>query len=797
MAERVLQFILHRWATVLLAIVAITAPSVWLLTTAEFASSIVESFVDNHDDYLAAMELERQFSGNPDALLWLATKENGALFTVDTLTKIRLAARDIEQNPHVKRVIALPNIPRPPSLQSGLRGTTGRILLNAKLRQGLVPERLPRQTAVLSGQRDNTAADLEQVKERLLDPENAASRIISPDGSAQLMLIELRAPAEIAPLDQIDLLHFLLDTVDAHGLGKQEIHCSGLIALQAYAFEQIDIVLKTLLPIGGILIAAAVMLVFRRVEVILVTLLIAAVSISWGVALGLLAYGKFSVLMAAVPLMVLVISTADVIHLISSYTAEIGHGLSHRAALSKTFREVGGACVLTSITTFVGFASLMFVPSNTIRQFGFSAAAGVASALLLSVILVPLFLDLLHRLGRPVHASASASRATRWIAAACLQVASRYRKTVIICFCALLVYCAVVSSRLTFDPDMAKRFQPRHPASLSTQFFAENFGGINSVEIVLRGSREQLLDPATFEALEQFATHCRQQHGASRVQSIATVIRPFLRQLDYRNTLGYPESNEHAFGVVAYTRRLSPDLIDSLITPDSTQLRVIIGIQQTSFMKQLAASQAIAADAKQFFPSEVEIIEKGSAQVVGRAVREIIRGHLQGFVFCFTTIFFLIILGLRSLKLGLLSILPNLSPLLFLGGLVGSFHRVVDSDILAVGTLGLGLAVDDTIHFLSRFQVEMNAGKRPQQALKSSMNHTGLAIIRTTMILSVGFLPFAFSGYWSINMLGTYLVAVLFAAVFADLILLPAIVRVAYRDKPSQTSQPAQASSAD
>ncbi|MEM8732919.1 MAG: MMPL family transporter, partial [Planctomycetota bacterium] len=137
--------------------------------------------------------------------------------------------------------------------------------------------------------------------------------------------------------------------------------------------------------------------------------------------------------------------------------------------------------------------------------------------------------------------------------------------------------------------------------------------------------------------------------------------------------------------------------------------------------------------------------------------------------------------GLRSFRLAWVSALPNLTPLMLLGGLVAYFHEVADSDLLAVGTLGLGLAVDDTIHFLSRFKIELRSGKSIAEALQGSMNHTGLAIIRTTLILSLGFFPFAFAEYWSINMLGTYLIAVLFAALLADLLLLPAIITLVYR----------------
>lgn len=786
MAKWILELIVGRSILIVALLAMATAPALGTLKSTQFSPSIVESFVDNRDDYDTAMRMEQQFSGNPDALLWLATDEGTNLFTADRLKAIRSAAAELQELDAVLRVYALPNLDRPSALQLGMRGTTQKIFLNAKLKRGQVPDgQIPRHPILAADASDSSLA---AIRSELLNSNEPSRRFLTADAHAHAMLIELRKPYDMDPADQTKLIRQVLDIAESHGLGKQGRYCSGLIALQAYAYEQIGLVLFSYLPIGGVLISIAVMFVFRRIEVVLVTLLIAAVSICWGMALGLAVYGKFSVLMAAVPLMVLVISTADVIHLISSYTAERQQGVSHSEALRKMFTEVGGACILTSVTTFVGFASLVIVPSNTIRQFGFSAAAGVASALLLSVIIIPVFLDRLARWGRPVLSSTSASILSGIVAHRCLQLAIRFPKLVTVTFVVFFLVAGSMACRVSLDPDLTRRFTGNHPISISTQFFATHFGGINSVEIVLRGDPESLMSTPNLRRIGEFAQWCRTQTGVSDVESIQSTLATFLKQLDYRNEQGIPGSAEHALACVAYLRNSRPEIIDTLSTRDMRQVRILVRIQQTSYMQMLAVSSKISQRAKAHFAPEIEAIEKGSAPLIGRAIREIIRGHLQGFVICFSAIFLLITFGLKSLKLGVLSILPNLTPLLFLGGLLALESDVVDSDILAVATLGLGLAVDDTIHFLSRFKIERSASKTVEQALACTMQHTGLAIIRTTFILSVGFAPFALSGYWSINMLGSYLLVVLVAAVLADLIFLPAILVLAYRPRGSTNS---------
>lgn len=776
-----LNFILKKSAVLLILLGLATAPCIWTLFQTEFSPSIIESFVNDRQDYLDAMAVEELFTGNPDALLWLATDEKDLLFTAEKLIAIRKAAREIEKLEEVERVVAIPDLARPPQMQRGVRGTTQKIIANAKLKQGQIPTQLPRLTSILP--RNNRVSDneLASIKERLLGQPEIVGQFLSKDGTAQVMLIELADPYDIPPFRQATLINEIVELATLQGLGESGVYCSGLVALQAYAYEQIGNVLVTLLPIGGLLISLTVLYIFRRIEVVLLTLFIAAISICWGIALGLMVYGKFSVLLAAVPLMVLVISTADVIHLVSSYTAEIKQNRSHDQALRRTFIHVGGACVLTSITTFVGFASLLLVPSTTIRQFGFSAAAGVASALLLSVLLVPLFLDVLARRGRPLSTSRGSTRITGLIAKACLEVSLRFPVLVIVLFSCLLVVSGYIASQISLDPDLTKRFSKNHPITLSTEFFENSFGGINSVEIVLKGEPDQLLSANVFEDMQSFEDQCLDTGFITSVLTLRRPVSEFLSALDFKNPDGLPLSDLHAKATVGYLERVNPDAIGGLITQDHTRLRMLARIEETSYMEMLKLSDQVENIARECFGGEFEIAQKGSAPLVGKAVGEIIRGHMQGFIICFTVIFFLIAFGLKSMKLGCLSVIPNLTPLLFLGGLVGWFSSKVDSDILAVATMGLGLAVDDTIHFLSRFKIACSESNSLKEALSKAMDHTGLAIIRTTLVLSIGFIPFAFSGYWSIKMLGTYLVLVLFSAVLADLVFLPAITLVAYR----------------
>lgn len=774
----------------------VTLPSIWALSTAEFSTSVVESFVDRREDYLAAMEQERKYVSNPDSLVWLGTDEGNELFSHATLTSIAGCADQIRQLPYVVRVVCITDLDVPSSPAGPMRSVASRAALAASLRQGKIPAKAREQLAqrrplskyldaLEEKEQELTPGQSERLREDLRLSSPLGKRIISEDGSSHVMLLELVESGQLSPPEQVAVTRELNAIVTENGLGVRGVFLTGVIPIQGFAFSQINQVLWSLLPIGGLLIAISVFVVFRRLEVILFTLSLAAVAICWGIGLGIVVYGKFSVLMAAVPLMVLVIATADVIHLLSSYTAERGHGADHATAVARMFKQVGGACVLTSLTTFVGFASLVMVPSNTIRQFGFSTAAGVASALLLSVILIPIFLQWLHNRGKAIAgqtvASASAERVAGW----CLSLALARPKSIALLTVCVLTMCAVRSSGLTLDPDLTKRFSKRHQAATSADFFIDRFGGFNSLEFVIQGSREQLFEPDNLRSMLEFAALCEAEPTVSDVASIAEVLQGFLTRLQpYDDGEGVPGSAKHASAVVELLGSIDSGGLSAFLPEGHAETRILVQVKETSYMKLLDLSERLTGHAQTAFGDRLSYVEKGSAPLVGRAVREIIRGHLEGFVFCFTAIIVLIVVGIRSWQLGWISIIPNLLPLLTLGGLISLSYDRVDSDILAVATLGLGLAVDDTIHFMSRFKIELSRGVDVTEALVCTMRHTGVAIIRTTLILSLGFLPFALSGYWSIRMLGTYLVGVLFAALLADLLVLPALLKIAYRQRP-------------
>jgi predicted RND superfamily exporter protein len=166
--------------------------------------------------------------------------------------------------------------------------------------------------------------------------------------------------------------------------------------------------------------------------------------------------------------------------------------------------------------------------------------------------------------------------------------------------------------------------------------------------------------------------------------------------------------------------------------------------------------------------------------LMGGFLDDIFLGQKRGILFAFVTILVMMIIMFRSWKIGLWSMVPNILPLLALGGYVGYFWDATDSDTIVIAMIAIGIGVDDTIHFLTRLKFESARTNDPGLALQQAFHFCGRAMVTTTVILAFGFMPFMLSDYFSVRIFGTLLPYTLIVAVLADILLVPALVKVGF-----------------
>jgi len=783
--------ILQHRVKIVASIALITLGALLALTQVKLSNSLVQSYMADFGEFKIYQERAQLLGGDSDDILYIATREGEALFTAEKLNAIRAAAQELEALPEVLRVVSLPDLPRlNPNRGLGLReqfriGAARTLLLKGKAPP--IEDQIEIEHYWPDDPDEQAEVDLAALKEEMKSDAQVASIALSRDATAHAMVVRLHNGQELSPGEQRLLRHRIDEILEKHRLGLRDpgsaepgVYMAGIIISQGWMLSEMRFAILALFPIGAIIICAIVYAFFHRVSVVVMTMLIAVISIIWALAATAIVFGELSVLVGATPLLILVLSTSDTIHLSSAYYTELGRGLNREEALLKTMRDVGGACILNSITIFDGFLSLMLIPVTTTRHLALSSAVGVASALLLAMILIPIAFSYLPAVPLPSKKeglgfiNALADWLLGWSRHLCMK-----HPYLMLGANLLLVGASIYAMwGMHFDPDFVQRFPRGHALRQSVEFFDKEMSGTTVIEVFLTTDPQRLLEPQTLLAIAEFEQRVKDVPGVRSARSVNTIFQLVDSTVDYGTDTGLPATRETAAASLTMAAQLDESLVRSMIAEERGITRLLVQAQPTAFMEILKLSEQIERLGQTVFPKEVQVETSGYFPIIGRSVRQIVNNQLQGFALCFVTVALIMTWGLRSIKLGLLALPANVVPLIFLGGWLGATLEIVDSDIIAIAVLSFSLAVDDTIHFFHRFQIELAATGDKLKALDATYQYTGRATVQTTFILGAGLAPFALSGLMTVNMLGTYLVLTLVAAMVAELLITPALLRI-------------------
>ncbi len=793
--ERFSDWVLTHRTRVLGAYLMITVVAMAAAWRVPIHVSLIKGLMPDESQYQAYRERAEILGGDSDDLLYVATREGDALFTAPVFNAIRAAARDLEKLPEIDRVFSIADAPRLVANDEALPFENEmRRIIRQQLESGRLLD-FPHDSIVLpkhwpESESAQQSIDLFELHTSLLnDP--VSGRLISADGTAHAMLVWLADSSKLQDKPRSGVREKIEKVLHRHQLGNDGFYCAGTLIILDSMFDEVYRALTQILPIVALIVSVLVYVTFHRLSYVALTLVISGIAITWTLGVVATLFGEITLLVAATPALILIISTADTIHLVSAYVAELKRGLSRDAAIRKVFHEVGGACVLTSVTTFVGFMSMMLIPAATLRHMAVAAAVGVASALLLALTLVPMALTILKPPPTDDTSDSVINRGLDRLVELCQRFSLTWPRTVVVAHVVIIIGSAFLASRLQHDADLPARFQPSHHLRRSIDFFNTEMFGTSTIELMVSTDPNKLLAHDTIFGLAELENKIRVQRETNDVISIVDVIWIVENLIDMQTDDGLPETQEATEAIIRFVDRLNPKAMRGLIARDAGLTRVVVQVNSTRVIEVTEIGERLVAIAKECLPDHVKVESSGYYPIVGNAVREVLKSQFQGFALCFLSVMAIVTLGVRSIRLGLLAVLPNLFPLVLLGGFIGLSYEMMDSDFLGIAIVSFGLAVDDTIHFLHRYDIETATASNRLAALKGTFHYTGSAIIRTTVILGIGLLPFSLSGYLSIHLLGTYLVYVLMFAVLGDLLLLPAMVLLFGVERGEGTQQPA------
>lgn len=521
-------------------------------------------------------------------------------------------------------------------------------------------------------------------------------------------------------------------------------------------------------------------LFFRRLSAVAITL--AVVFAALLIVFGLLAtFSRMGILSGILPPLILSIGTCAAIHLLAATYLRREEGQTPTEAIEHAVLYAGPAVFLASLTTACGFVALTAAPIRSVRATGLLAAAGTLAAFLLSVTLLPALLHLaLQRETdrRPKPARGFDRRLRHGL---CRLVAwdLRHPGAVLLVSALLVSLAATGIPRLATDTNLLKKIDPANPVSQAYAFVDRHMGGSASLEVVLDSTMPEgfgrLADMVQLERTQAWLAH---QPGVTKAVSAADLVRSAHRAFHGGDGAQdrLPDTQAALRQILLVGECVLAEELGGMLSADHRQARISVRLRNMSDGELRRLVGALDAYARQTLPDHLTLHSTGAARLTVRTMKNVWQGQRRGFLLAFGVIGALLALHFRSLRVALVAMIPNVVPIVVSLGWMGYRGIPLDISMMMVGTIAIGIAVDDTIHLFDHCRKALAEGMDHRQALLHVARGTGAAISTTTVVLMAGFLVLCSSSMQNIATFGMVSALTIGVAWLADVFIAPALI---------------------
>ena len=748
----------HRWSVLVIAtlfMLAMTGGVGFIAVTNDY-----RSLFDEDNPQLAAFDaLEDTYSDANSALIAVAP-EVGSVFNRETLAAVEELTEAAWRAPYSTRVDSLTNYNH--SEASG---------------DDLIVEPLVDDARSLSD------ADLERVEEIALNAAEIAGRLVARDGRVAGMAITFSLPedTDAAVIEITDYLNTLLDEARASRADIAYYLTGDVVLNRAFADATKDD-MERLTPVVFLIILIATAVLLRSAIGTLVTILVVMFTVNTAMGFAGWIGTVFNPVNAGVPLIIMTIAVADSIHIITAALAGVGRGLDKNEAIIDSLRINAWPVFLTSVTTAGGFLTLNSSDSPPFHVLGNLVAFGVLCAFIYSMTILPALLSVLPLRARRVRPEQPGlfDRFGAFVIA---------RRTFLLWSFSILTIILISGiPRNELTDNWTQYFDERYQFRRATDFVVENLTGMETLEYSLPAGREGgITDPDYLHKVDAFATWFRDQPEVSHVQAFPDIMKRLNKNMHADDPAFYrlPGDSELAAQYLLlyeFSLPFGSDLNNRIdVAKSATRMTVVVRGHTSA--QQLRALDRRALDWLHANSPALATPATGVSITFAHLSQRNINSMLRATVIAMGLISFIFILVFRSVRLGLVSLVPNFAPAAMSFGLWGYLVGQVGLAGSVMTAIAFGIIVDDTTHFLSKYLKARREGHPAPEAVRYTFRTVGQALWTTTLVLAAGFLVFTLSGFevsWSLGLMVT---GTIVFALLADFLLLPPLLMAIDRKK--------------
>ncbi len=565
----------------------------------------------------------------------------------------------------------------------------------------------------------------------------------------------------------------------------------GLPYLRTTLIDKMDADRDMLLAASLVVILLLLFATFRWAPAVVLPTVVVAISVGILMGgLGLLGQ-PLNIINNIVPVLIVVIGISDSVHLVNRYGEELTAGHGRRQAGERALRTMAVALFLTSVTTAAGFGSLVVSQLGIIRNFGITAAIGVLIAYVVTITVLPAALSLLPKPRRRI-ADTEHGLIERVIGAGVALVLRR-RGLVLTAAVFVFIACGWFARSLDIDTVVRNQYDEKDEVFGTIQLIDQKLDGLRPVEVSLAsGEAGFFARPDIVRTIDETAKWARKQPGVLSATSYADALRQaWVVASGDQSKWQAPLAKTETVAALGALLDASGHAGGGYVTPDRMRARLNVQLADMSGPATVTLVREIRAKLDAGLSGQaVEIGLAGEGYVSSTGLNVLTRDFLASIFLATIVIFGILTLMLRSVRLGLLSVPPNILPLVITLGYLGMRGISLNPATVIIFAISIGLAVDGTIHLLARFREEVGTGLEPDAAMLKAARGTGKAVVVSYVSLIVGFSVLQLSSFGPIRRFGELISVTVLGCLISTLLLLPALVSVAWRRRTRRSVTP-------
>ena len=535
-------------------------------------------------------------------------------------------------------------------------------------------------------------------------------------------------------------------------------------------------------------------LMFRRISGVILPLITVVFTVITALSLMAIFDAPVTVVTQILPSFLLAVTIGAAIHLLSIFFKEFNITKDKKQALRYAMGHSGLAIVMTSITTAAGLWSFSFSEIAPVADLGIFASAGVVIGLLFTLVLLPALLSAIRLKPKDIVMLDDSEVKTPMdkILAKIANISVSYPKQIIFISTIIIVVSIAIASQLRFSHKPIVWFDEQHPVRVATSLVDDKLKGSVTLEIIVDTQKENgLYEPSILNAIDDFSKKIidikSEKYFVGKTLSLVDIIKETNKALNENKKEFYtiPQDKDMIAQELLLFENSGSDDLEDFVDSGFSKARITVKLPYIDALDYTQLIAKINEEIKIHFENKAQVTVTGTSNLLARIMDAAIHSSAISYMLALVLITIMMLILIGDVKIGLISMIPNIAPILVMTTVMVLFDMPLDMFTMLIGAIAIGLAVDDTVHFMHNFRKYEMIHNDIDKAVKLTLLTTGRAMIVTTIVLSFGFFVFMGASMSNIFNFGLLTGIAIIVAVLADFLLVPALMKVMAKNKKS------------